>query len=173
MATKKGAKPEQEGMSPAEEVLAATQIDPLALDDGFTKIAAQLATFNERYYSALRKHLAAKATVDRKWAQLYIAIREEMNDAGEKVTEAQLKAQIEAHDDYFHARMVAVDAEADKARLWGVLDALRAKKDALISLGANARAEMSGAPSIRGERRGARDVERNHEADEDFSIEVE
>jgi len=164
-------KQKTEVADPRNEVLDQMRINPLALDEGFTKIAVQLATHNERYYEALKAHLAAKAELDRVWATLYLSIREELNEAGEKVTEAMLKAKVDAHADYFDARMRAVAAEAEKARLWGVLDALRAKKDALISLGANARAEMSGMPHLRGERRGARDVESNYTDDADFTIE--
>lgn len=169
---KKKGQPSPPPETPAEEVLAATKINPLALDDGFIKISAQLATFNERFYEALRTHLRAKAELDRTWARLYLAIREELKDADPKTTEATIKASVDSHDEYFAARMAAAEAEAEKSRLWGVLDALRAKKDALISLGANARAEMSGMPGIRGERRGARDVEGNFDKDEAFDVEI-
>jgi hypothetical protein len=173
MASKKNQGGVSSAVAAATEVLEATRIDPLALDDGFVKIASLLATYNERYYEALKTHLVAKAKVDRVYAQTYLSTREELNEVGEKATEAMIKSHVEANDNYFQARMAAVEAEAEKARLWGVLDALRAKKDALISLGANARAEMSGAPSIRGDRRAVRDVAANHSTDDEFSIEYE
>ena len=41
------------------------------------------------------------------------------------------------------------DADGRRLKLQGVLDAVRTKKDMLVSLGASMRAEMQGDPSIR------------------------
>lgn len=159
--------------SPLEEVLEAVEVDPLALDEEFKTIASRIATFNERYSRALRRHLLAKIEVDRAYAATYLTLREEANEAGDKVTEALLKSQVEQDPRYIKARTDGVEAEVEKVRLYGVLESLRAKKDAIISLGANMRAELGGDPSLRGERRGARDVQRNHQDDEEFNVDLD
>lgn len=156
-----------------EAVLAAVSINPLALTDEFTKIPSYLARYNELYADALRAHLLAKVKVDRAFAACYISERAAAEEAGDKITEALIKTRVENNETYHAAQDHSVVCESEKARLWGVLDALRAKRDALISLGAHLRAEMQGNPSIRGEARGSRDVAGNFKDDENFSADVE
>lgn len=151
----------------------AVDIDPLAFEDEFKKLPSKLATFNERYARALKRHLTAKANKDRTYYRRMLDIRVELEEKGEKTTEANIKAHVEADAKYAEAVTAAISAEVEKARLWGVLDALRSKREALISIGAHLRVEMQGAPSIRGERRGARDVEENYSSDSEFGIEVD
>lgn len=154
-------------------VMDAVSIEPMALDEEFSKIPSLLASFNEQYADAYRKHLVAKHGVDRSYAACYLRHREEAEARGEKVTEGLLKARVDADEQYHAAQDRAISAEVEKLRLWGVLDALRAKRDALISIGAHLRAEMQGNPSIRGDRRGARDVSGNFSSDDDFGVEVD
>ena len=140
-----------------------TSIDPLLIEEHFSRLPGDLARYNELYAQALRKHLRAKRTLDKEWARIYLETRE----GGEKMSEATLKARVEIDDDYQAARMAAIEAEVDKARIGGIVEAIRAKKDALISIGAGIRAEMSGSPSIRERHRGARDVEESRGTNED------
>lgn len=156
-----------------EAVMEAVSVDPLALDDEFAKIPSLLARFNEQYADAYRKHLLSKHRVDRAFAACYLKHRGEAEERGEKITEGLLKARVDDDEAFHAAQDVAVAAEVEKLRLWGVLDALRAKRDALISLGAHMRAEMQGSPSIRGDRRGSRDVSSNFMDDADFGVEID
>lgn len=137
-------------------VMEAVAIDPLNLEAEFVDVPARLAEYNELYARAFQRHLACKHLVERTHALVYLRKREEAS--GERVTEALLTARVETDEEYVEALRVATIAEANKVRLWGVLDALRAKKDALISIGAHARAELNGSPSLRGEHRGSREV---------------
>lgn len=137
-------------------VMEAVSIDPLNLEAEFADIPARLAEYNEKYAVAFRRHLAAKHLVERTHSTVYLRKREEAS--GERVTEALLTARVEVDEEYIDAQQTAAIAESNKVRLWGVLDALRAKRDALISIGAHARAEMAGSPSIRGEYRGSREA---------------
>jgi hypothetical protein len=140
-----------------EAVMEAVAIDPLLLEEEFSGIGSRLAYWNEQYAESFRQFLRAKANYDRTEATRYLAIREELDNGGKKPTEATVKANVEVDDEVVTARLRLVDCEAEKVRLWGVLDALRAKKDALISLGAHIRAEMGGSPSMREQMRGAKD----------------
>ena len=140
-------------------VLEAVSVDPLDLQEEFRKIPSLLAQYNEEYAIALRRWLRCKAEVDRTHARLYLEAREVAEELGEKVTEGSLKATIEAKQAYIDAVDARIAAEVQKVRLGGILDALSAKKDALISMGANMRAEMSGQPHLRNEVKGHRDVQ--------------
>lgn len=141
-----------------KEVMEATSIDPLLLEEEFAGIASKLAYFNEQYADAYRNMLLAKARYERTEAQRSLEIRESLDDGGKKPTEATIRAHVDTDDKVIAARLHLVECESDKVRLGGVLDALRAKKDALISIGAHIRAEMGGNPSLRAEARGARDA---------------
>lgn len=129
-----------------EAVTAATQVDPLQLKKEFVEIASLLATFNEQYAEALRKHLRAKRRKEETYARVYLEKRETTE---EKLTEGMLKAMVESDEEYEMACRWAIDAEIEKVRAGGRCEALRAKKDALISLGAHVRAELSGDPKLR------------------------
>lgn len=140
-------------------VLEAVSMDPLDLEAEFKRIPALLAQYNEEYAVALRRWLRAKAEVDRTHARLYLEAREIAEEMGEKTTEGSLKATIESKQAYIDAVDARISSEAQKVRVGGILDALSAKKDALISIGAHMRAEMSGQPHLRNEGKGFRDVQ--------------
>lgn len=148
------------------------KVDPLTLDDEFARIASDLAYWSARFAAVLKRHLVSKARRKRIHAELYLEIKNTPPDDGKRVTEDGVKAQIEVHERYQEAVENEIDAEVERERLYGVTEALRAKKDALISLGANRRAEMDGNPRIRSEHRGARDVEATRR-DADDEIEIE
>jgi hypothetical protein len=134
---------------------AAVSIDPLDLQDEFRRIPADLARFNELYARALRRFLKSKARTEQVFSLVYLETRE----GGAKATEAQIKAEVAMDDRYNSALEERIEAEVEKTRLGGILDALMAKKDSLISMGANLRAEMAGNPSIRDRQKGYRDVQ--------------
>lgn len=130
----------------AEAVQQITEIDPLLLKDEFTKISGHLARYNELYANSLRRHLKAERHKKETYARLYVEKRE---TAEEKLTEGMIKAMVEMDEEYEQACALAIDAEVEKTRAWGRCEAVRAKKDALISLGAHVRAELSGDPKLR------------------------
>jgi hypothetical protein len=137
----------------------AVSIEPLLLEEEFSSIPAHLARYNHLYAQAYETFLLAKAAYDQTYSGASIKIREDATEDGKKKpTEGTINALIEVDDDVIEARLRMIKAEVEKVRLWGVLDALRAKKDALISIGAHIRAEMGGNPSVREQHRGARDV---------------
>jgi hypothetical protein len=67
-----------------------------------------------------------------------------------------VESAVEMDQRNFDAKMRAIEAEVDEKRLRGVLDAVRTKRDMLISLGAHVRIEMEHDPVIREEVRGRR-----------------
>lgn len=138
------------------KIIEAVSINPLDLNTDFRKLPALVARYNELYSIALRKHLRAKAKLKHTHASVYLRLRE--GHSGGKVTETSLKAMVEIDKSYAAALDLAIVAEVDKERLWGVLEALRAKRDSLISMGATMRAEMQGDPALRDASRAEREL---------------
>jgi hypothetical protein len=162
MATnKKTAEPAPEEFDPTEKLEAflrkCVRIDPLDLSQEFVQLSGQLAYWNDRYADALREFLTAKVDLEVLKGQLQPLVRQALLDAGGKTTEAQVASVIETHDEVIDAKHRLVDAEVDKNRLFGSLDAIRSKKEMLISLGAHMRAEMGHDPLLRDQARAARE----------------
>ncbi len=125
------------------------RIDPLDLSNEFVQLSGQLAYWNDRYADALREFLISKVDLEVLKGQLQPLVRQALLDAGGKTTEAQVTSAIETHDEVIDAKNRLVHAEVEKNRLYGALDAIRSKKEMLISLGAHMRAEMGGDPMLR------------------------
>ena len=131
-------------------------IDPLQINEEFIRIPGDLAYWNGKYADALREFLMAKINKDRVKGILRIDCRDELVEAGKKPTEGLVNDHVDQHEDYIASAERLAAAETGKGRLYGVLDAVRSKKEMLISLGAHLRAEMEHDPLIRDQSRGAR-----------------
>jgi len=130
-------------------------ISPEDMNAEFEQIPGILAYWNAQYANALRSHLEAVVNVKVTKARVYLATRDALIKKGSKYTEELLKHLVEANQDFIDEQYTAAAAEARKNEMFGKLDAIRSKKEMLISLGAQLRAEMGGDPLIR-ERAGAR-----------------
>jgi hypothetical protein len=135
----------------------AVSVEPLLLEEEFASLPALLARYNEMYSQAYGTFLTAKATYDQVWSGAMLRYREDTDDTKKRPTVDAIKAMVDVDDDVIAAKLAVIEAEVEKVRLWGVLDALRCKKDALVSIGAHIRAELGGNPSLRDQHRGARD----------------
>lgn len=148
------------------------QITPELISEEFVRTPADLAYWNARYADGVRTHLKAKLHLDmvqrdgakevaEATARARIECREEIQSQNDKrVTESMVEAAVETHAPLLAAREKAasaevqarfafIEAEAQKAELYGFVDAIRTKKEMLISLGAQLRKEMEGDPTIR------------------------
>jgi hypothetical protein len=127
-----------------EAVQQAVRVEPELIEAEFARLPGDIAYQNARYARALRKYLLAKHARDKVWSKLYIQIRERSPDDGAargRMTEKHIEALIESEDEYEEAKLACIEAQADVEMLSGVVDALRAKKDALVSIGAHMRVE--------------------------------
>lgn len=130
-------------------------IDPLDLQDAFCNTPAQLAYWSGKYATAYRKAAAAKAN-EKQVAGAYREVaRDRANAIRGKATEGDVAAQLEGIDEVQVAREATIEAEYEKVRVFGIVDAIRTKKEMLISVGAHVRAEMDHDPTIRAQHRGA------------------
>lgn len=130
------------------------QIYPEAIQEEYVRLPSDLAYWGQRYTDALRAFLTAKVNLDRTEARLKIACRAELEAKNSKVTESMVSAAVDQHPEMEAARLGHIATEVEKVRLGGVLDAIRAKKDMLVSLGAHVRSEMEHDPLLRDQSRG-------------------
>jgi hypothetical protein len=136
-------------------------IIPEAISEELIRVPGEIAYWNARYSDALRVALDAKAERKRMYAALYIEIRNALTSASPpKPTEAMIDASVIDHPDYDDAVRAENKAEAGVKEAFGHLDAIRAKKDVLMTLGGILREEMRGDPILRDEVALARDGRR-------------
>lgn len=140
----------------------AVDICPEALEEEFTRLPADLAYWNERHAVALREHLDTKIERERLVGQLSIDVS--FVDAletslGKKPTVNQIQGAVLQDPRYIAVRTDETLAEVEKIRLRGCVDAIAAKRDMIISLGAHARLEMQHDPILRARMAGLREVD--------------
>ena len=126
---------------------------PEALNEEFVRLPSDLAYWCTRASDAHRAYLEAKIELDRISAATFLTCRERLLSSGEKATEKMIDSTVTSDEAYLAARQAYLEAEVERERTRGVCEAIRAKRDMLISLGANHRAEMEHDPMIK-----ARDV---------------
>ncbi len=119
-------------------------IDATRINEEFTRLPGDVAYLSELYSQANRAHLVAKAEFEFLEAQRAIYHREVAQDTGRKATEGSIREAVVTDPEYQAGRLRVVEAEAEKQACRGRLDAVMAKKDMLVSLGATLRAELFG-----------------------------
>ena len=128
-----------------------TTIDPLRISSEFSGLPSDYAFWTAKYADAVERHLAAEHDLEHTEARLSMMSREMLALRGGKTTEACVRENVVLHPDYAISKMTAIEATADKEKLRGVMEALRTKREMLVSLGAHLRAEMSVSPGLREE----------------------
>lgn len=128
-----------------------TLIEPMALEEEFVRLPSDLSFWNQRYADVYRYWLERKMVLAQVVAEVSQEQRErlEMEAGGKRVLVGEVENALMLSKEYQQAKIKEIEAEAEKVRLWGVLDAIRSKRDMLISLGAHMRAEMQNDPMIR------------------------
>lgn len=145
----------------SEEVV--FRIDPTDLQDAFCSVPAELAYWSHKYALAYRAAATAKANEKQVRGAYREVAREQVIAIRGKATEADVAAKLESIDEVREASDATIEAEYEKTRLFGIVDAVRTKKEMLISVGAQVRAEMDHDPTIRAHHRNSRLSAENHE----------
>jgi hypothetical protein len=138
------------------------RIEPLALEQEYVRLPADFAYWGERYSVAMRTYLQLEEDTKRTTARLWMETREKLTAAGKKPTEAMIDAAMRQEEEHQKAHAALVGAEAEKERLRVVMEAIRTKREMLVSLGATIRQEKEHDPVIR-ERVRARQTAENLE----------
>jgi hypothetical protein len=113
-------------------------VDPDNLNQEFISLSGWFARYVALHAEAAREYHLAKLLRERLHASLYLLASSQEG----KQTVDSIKAKVEASEDMAQAKEKEVLADVEMQRLKGMIEALKAKRDCLVSLGANMRADM-------------------------------
>lgn len=155
-------------------------IDDTALNEEFIRVPADLAYWNHQFAEAVQELAQSKFVREQVYARRRAEVRDELMQAARDAydtamdmattpaEEKKIKLKAPTVDDidsatvvdeeYAEAKQREIDAEGAKARMYGIVDAVRTKRDMLIQMGADRRVEMQGDPQLRAEAKGAREA---------------
>ncbi len=153
-----------EGVEVTAYHAASVTLDEANLKTDFERVSRDLAYWGELHARAVKRALDAKNQValladdaKRRKAELWLELLAERTAAGEKTSEKALECAVEVHPDVSamaaaarDARAELATAEGEKVRVWAVVQAIHAKREMAVSLGATVRKEMESDPSIVG-----------------------
>lgn len=127
-----------------------TRIEPLALEEEFVRLPGDLAYYSGMYADAYESWLKAKLQRETRYARAYQERKSFLLSTSKgRVTEAEVESEVAQDPDYLEAKAEEIACESEKVRLGGIVDAVKTKRDALISIGAHQRAEWASDPTIR------------------------
>lgn len=134
--------PESENDS---DVKRAVRIQPTAIQEEYANLPAMIHRWLTLLAHAEEQHLLAKLDLKEWEAKERLKIREVAELKGTKPpTVDAIDAHIEAHEKYRQLSMAIIKTEHDRDEVFATVEALRAKKEMLISLGATMRQEIEG-----------------------------
>lgn len=149
------------GKTHMEIVRALLDCDASMLDTEFEQLPADMGYWTSQLADRRRAAAAAKIEAERVETRLMLEERAVLAAEGGKAPgEWIVRAKVVQREEWRAAQFAMLDAEADAERVRGLVSALSAKKDMLVSLGAQARAEMDSNPSLRAQASGAATMER-------------
>lgn len=131
-------------------------IEPMALEEEFVRVPSDLAYWGARWADAQKEASLAKLQRDQVEAAIDAEHRMAAASAGEKVTEKVIASRVLTDDRMKAVEIELIEAEARATRARAFCDAVRAKRDMVISLGSQVRAEMQANPTIRDQMAGQR-----------------
>lgn len=121
-----------------------TQINPADINDGMIQQASLFAHYSTLYARAQAQYDRFRQLQEIIDAKLDRSIREEMQSAGEKITEKAIEQRIALSASHINAvrnvNFCREQVELSKC----ALEALKQKRDMLVQLGVQAREEMKG-----------------------------
>lgn len=148
----------------------AVSVNPDFIESDLSRNAADLAYFAELHADAVLDHGNAEIEANNVEAKLNIVHREQLLATAEEDSKGKkkaptvdaVKAAVESDPQYIAARRKVLEAEVAMVRAKGRMEAVRAKKDAIIQIAMTRRAEMGIDPSIAAEHRSKVEARRIH-----------
>ncbi len=122
---------------------------PEQINEEFARMSADYAYWNEKYSEANRLELVREWEVSKAYASLYLQKKFDLEAAGKKAPEASVDAEVKTSQVYGAAMEAHIEAQAEREHLKGILEALKTKREMLVSAGAHLRQEMQGDPIMR------------------------
>lgn len=117
---------------------------PHNLNDAMIQQASMIAHYGELAADAARQVDSLKMLLESAEAVAYQTIRKDIIATGERVTEAQLEKMVVSHKSVVGLKRALADARRVEAVTKSAVEGFRHRRDMLIQLGAQARAEMQG-----------------------------
>lgn len=130
----------------------AVHIEPMVLTEEFARLPGDMARWNELYAEAHERYLMAKLNAERTRSRRALYIRRNSSifasTYGVKMTESAIMDILNTDKEVMAAEDVTVYADRERTRLRGIMSALVRKSEALVSIGAQLRAEMTFHPHL-------------------------
>jgi len=119
-----------------------TRIEPLALEEEYIRLPSDTAYWAARYAAVLGRYLERRAVTKQMASELKRTIRDRLTvELPKKPTVSEVEVEVQTDPAYIAAVAEEDAAEVEKVWLGGFLEALRAKREMLVSLGAHIRME--------------------------------
>lgn len=139
---------------PEDLLRAAIDIDENLITEEYQRLPGDLAYYNAQLAQATRAYLAAKRAVEKTEARLTLKYGHSSEahlkpEGWKKPNDAIVDALVQEDEEMEVAAQLLIEAEAERARLIGVVEAVRAKREMIVSLGAHLRIELQGDPILR------------------------
>lgn len=128
---------------------ASIRIEPLQIQDEYVRVPSDLAYWTEMHATIYREWQLAKFSREQEWGAAVNRARSELSSRGGKATVSDVEAYAINDPAYVKAKRDEVHLEAERQRLLGMVEAVRTKRDMLVSLGAHIRAELEHDPIIK------------------------
>ena len=126
----------------------AIRILPEALNEEFVRLPADTYWWGCRYVDACKAYQEADLLYDSTRSQIRLTIRIAAEAGSKKLTAEQVEDMLNGTVEFKKVRVARFESELARDKLKAVCEALRAKRDCLVQLGAQERAEMASSPHI-------------------------
>lgn len=123
-------------------------LDRLRINDEFEDHARLFGWYATAYELAADRERRLKVDLERCYANLDPLARQHLEDAGVRPSEKKVENIIITNSTYVEIQDDLLDAQKQTGLLKAAKEAMVVKKDALVTLGANLRAEAASNPSI-------------------------
>lgn len=146
---KSGKVPKLHDMEVDDYLYDCVTVMPEALQEEFVRVSGDLSYWSRRYSLAHRAKLLAEVRRKQVIAEQYFAIKERLIKETGKGTAKDVEYAIELDERVQESKAAEIEADFEKEQIKGTLDAIRSKRDMLVSVGAQIRAEMAQDPFIK------------------------
>lgn len=124
-------------------------IDPINLNESFVRLPGDMAYAGALYRDSVQAYLTAKRDFQVKEAEIRLVTRARLKGEGSRVTESTVEATVLTNPAWSSAKQTYIEAEAEMTGAKLRVEAIKAKRDMLIQMGAQYREEMKADPQIR------------------------
>lgn len=121
---------------------ACVRIVPEAIQEEYVRTPSDVSYWSEQHALVYREWQLAKFTREQEWGAAVTRARAELASFGGKATVDAVEAEAINDRKFVKAKRDELTLEGEKVRLAGMMEALRTKRDMLVSLGAHLRTEM-------------------------------